>query len=415
MEAGKYSMGIGDRFAMQAEAQLAAIQKASDNGIDIIPVWNKSNREHSTIGSHPAQTREAAEAAVKKLGWDKPWFVDADHINLDTVDNYVEHCNFFTIDVADYIGTQAISTDIERFASANTPFAGSLFIPGLVEQITVSMDMIKEIAGKFLFAIQQAGKIYRHIESKKGKGNFITEISMDEVTEAQSPLEMFFILSAIAAEGIPVQTIAPKFTGRFNKGVDYEGDVALFEREFEQDLLVIDFAIQAFGLPSDLKLSVHSGSDKFSIYPVIGKLIRKHNKGIHVKTAGTTWLEEAIGLALAGGEALQLVKDIYAESMGRFDELCGPYSTVIDIDKTRLPEPQEVMGWNGETLASSLRHIPGHPLYNPGMRQLMHVAYKLAAERKDIFTTLLAQNKELVAQQVTENIYGRHLKRLFDL
>ena len=415
MKTGKYSIGIGDRFAMQAEAQLAAIKKASDQGTDITPVWNKSNREHATIGSHPAQSREAAEAAVKKLGWDKPWFADADHINLEIVDNYLEDCDFFTIDVADFIGTKANDSEIEKYAAYNTPFAGSFVLPGIDQQFLVSMEMIKTIASKFLFAIQQAGRIYRHIEAKKGKGNFITEISMDEVAEAQSPLELFFILSAIAAEGIPVQTIAPKFTGRFNKGVDYEGDVALFQREFEQDLLVIDFAIQAFGLPSDLKLSVHSGSDKFSIYPVIGQLIKKHNKGIHVKTAGTTWLEEAIGLSLAGGEALQLIKEIYAESLDRFDELCGPYSTVIDIDKSKLPKAQEVMEWSGETLASTIRHIPGHPLYNPGMRQLLHVAYKLAAERKDIFTTLLAQNKQLVAQQVTENIYDRHLKRLFDL
>src|SRR5207302_4026594 len=160
------------------------------------------------------------------------------------------------------------------------------------------------IAGKYLRAVQEAGKIYRHIAAAKGEGRFITEVSMDETDSPQTPPELLVILAALAAEGIPVQTIAPKFTGRFNKGVDYVGDLAQFEKEFDEDLSVLTFAVREFGLPDTLKLSVHSGSDKFSIYPIINRLIKKHGAGLHVKTAGTTWLEEVIGLAEAGGEAL---------------------------------------------------------------------------------------------------------------
>jgi tagaturonate epimerase len=109
----------------------------------------------------------------------------------------------------------------------------------------------------------------------------------------------------ISREGIPVQTIAPKFTGRFNKGGDYVGDLTQFEKEFDEDLSVIAFAIREFGLADTLKLSVHSGSDKFSIYSIINRLIKKHDCGLHVKTAGTTWLEEVIGLAESGGEGLR--------------------------------------------------------------------------------------------------------------
>ena len=131
---------------------------------------------------------------------------------------------------------------------------------------------------------------------------------MDEVPDPQTPVELFFILRMLASENIPVQTIAPKFSGRFNKGVDYVGNPQDFALEFESDLKVIDFAIKEFGLPENLKMSIHSGSDKFAIYPYIGSVIRKHNKGIHVKTAGTTWLEEVIGLAVSGGEALTLLR-----------------------------------------------------------------------------------------------------------
>ena len=103
----RFSIGVGDRFAHQARAQLRACVQAAEAGVLVVPVWNKSNREHTIIGSEPAQTRAAADAAVKSLDWRQPYFCDADHINLKTVDRYLEPCDFFTIDVADQIGVAA--------------------------------------------------------------------------------------------------------------------------------------------------------------------------------------------------------------------------------------------------------------------------------------------------------------------
>jgi hypothetical protein len=191
------------------------------------------------------------------------------------------------------------------------------------------------------------------------------------------------------------------------------GDVKQFRKEFEGDLMVIDFAVKTFGLPDNLKLSVHSGSDKFTIYPIMGELIQKHQKGIHVKTAGTPWLEEVIGLALAGGEALQMAKDIYSSAYARQDELCKPYTAVIDIDPATLPEPAEVEQWDSEKFASTLRHIPGHPLYHPGFRQLIHVGYKVAAEWGEAYLELVRKHREVIGEQVMTNIYQRHILRLF--
>src|SRR6185503_21360757 len=128
------------------------------------------------------------------------------------------------------------------------------------------------------------------------------------------------------------QTIAPKFTGRFNKGVDYVGNVARFEKEFSDDVAVIAFAVKQYSLPPTLKLSVHSGSDKFSIYPAIRRGLAKSNSGLHIKTAGTTWLEELIGLAEAGNSGLDLAKEVYAGALSHLEELCAPYASVIDID-----------------------------------------------------------------------------------
>ncbi|WP_347840565.1 tagaturonate epimerase family protein [uncultured Draconibacterium sp.] len=415
MEFGKYSFGVGDRFNHEGEAQLRALIRANQKGIAVTPVWNKSNREHDIVHSEPSGTRVEADEATKALGWDKPYFVDADHINLGNVDRFIAHSDFFTLDVAMYIGNESSADDVDAFKASCAALGAKVTIPGIDEAIEISEQLLEEVATKYLAAIKEAGKIYRHIEAAKGKGNFVTEVSMDEVEAPQTPVELFFILKMIADENIPAQTIAPKFTGRFNKGVDYVGDATQFAKEFEQDVLVIDYAVKAFGLPSDLKLSVHSGSDKFTIYPIMAEIIKKYDKGLHVKTAGTTWLEEVIGLAISGDEGLVVAKEIYTKALQRKEELCGPYADVIDIDDAQLPSAEEVASWSGEKFGNTLRHIPGHADYNANFRQLIHVGYKVAAEMGENYTGLLKKHADVVGGCVEENIYDRHLKRLFDL
>jgi len=415
MELVKYTFGVGDRFNHEGLAQLKAVIKANNRGVEVSAVWNKSNREHNIVHSEPEGTRKEADEAVKALGWNKPYFVDADHINLTNVDRFIMHSDFFTLDVAMYIGNETGADDREAFKKSCASLGSEVIIPGIPEPVKITDELLDEVAGKYLAAVKEAGKIYRHIESVKGAGNFVTEVSMDEVEAPQTPVDMFFILKMIADEKIPAQTIAPKFTGRFNKGVDYVGDVDQFAKEFEQDVLVIDYAVKAFGLPANLKLSVHSGSDKFTIYPVMGEIIKKYDKGIHVKTAGTTWLEEVIGLAVSGEEGLKVAKEIYANALIRKDELCGPYADVIDIDESKLPSAVEVDGWSGEKFGNVLRHIPGHTDYNPNFRQLIHVGYKVAAEMGEKYTGLLEKYADIVGSCVEENIFERHLKRLFNL
>jgi tagaturonate epimerase len=412
---GKYSFGIGDRFAHQGNAQLRALMKAQMGGIEVTPVWNKSNREHMYVHSNPADTRKEADLAVKALGYKGDYCVDADHINLGNVENFISSSDFFTIDVASRIGIPAAPAEVEAFIASCAAYTGKLNIPDIVHPFDVDKILLEKIAGKFLTAITEAGNIYRFIAGRKGSEGFVTEISMDEVESPQSPVELFFILKMVANQGIPVQTIAPKFTGRFNKGVDYVGDVAMFAKEFEEDILVIDYAVKEFKLMDNLKLSVHSGSDKFSIYPEIQRIITKFNKGIHVKTAGTTWLEEVIGLAVSGGEALKAAKTIYAQALSRQEELCAPYADVIDIKADQLPTVEEVDTWSSEKFANTLRHIPGHPDYNPNLRQLIHVGYKIASEMGTYYTDLLKANEVVIGQCVEENLYDRHLKRLFKL
>jgi len=409
----QYSFGVGDRFAHQARAQLMAFQQLAEHGVRVIPVWNKSNREHTFVGSEPFSVRAAAEIAIQEEGWSDDWHVDADHIQLTTVDRYLDCCDFFTIDVADSIGKPAESGEIEAFVNKHPELVETLELPGFQTSYFIERAFVVQVAQKFLRACQTAGQIFRRIEATKGTGGFIAEVSMDETDLPQTPPELLIILAALADEGVCLQTIAPKFSGRFNKGVDYVGDLEQFQTEFHEDIAVIAEAVRRYDLPPNLKLSVHSGSDKFSLYPIIHAALQKTGAGVHVKTAGTTWLEELIGLCEAGGDGLALAKEIYAYAFSHLDELCAPYASVIDIDPDLLPEPDVVKSWEGALMASTIRHIPTNAAFNSSVRQLLHVSFKLAAKAGQRYTDLLIAHREIVSQQVTENLLKRHLLPLF--
>lgn len=409
----KYSIGVGDRFAHEAPAQLAACQKTLQAGVEVVPVWNKSHREHQIIGSKPDSVRAAAQAAVRAAGWDRPWHVDADHVRREILDPYLGCCDYFTLDVAEVIGQPAPPARVEAFLQRHPELLGRLDLPELVEPIQTDAATLGRAAQHYLKAVDEAAAAYRAIAAAKGPGTFITEVSMDETDHPQSPLELLVILAALADAGVPVQTIAPRFVGRFNKGVDYVGDLQAFEQQLLDFLAVIRFARQHYNLPPNLKLSVHSGSDKFSLYPILHRTLRRTGEGLHVKTAGTTWLEELLGLIESGGAGLDLARDLYTEALEHLDELCAPYATVIDIDRRRLPPADEVRRWSPERFAAALRHDPNHPQFNPHLRQLFHVGYKLAARRGPQFLRLLEQAHDHIATLVTHNLYERHLRPIF--
>ena len=226
---------------------------------------------------------------------------------------------------------------------------------------------------------------------------------MDETDSPQTPVELLIILAAIADEKIPIQTIAPKFTGRFNKGVDYVGDVAQFESEFSDDLAAIAFAVKTYGLPANLKLSVHSGRDKFSIY-------KRHLTMREELRRGRSPQDGRNDVARGDSSASPRQADrdwrsprrSTREAYGHRDELCAPYATVIDIDPAKLPTPDAVDGWTSEQYVSALRHDQSNPAYNPSLRQLLHVGFKVAAKMGDRYLNALEANEEVVARNVTD-------------
>jgi hypothetical protein len=413
MHIEKYSFGLGDRFGKEGESQLEAVLDINNLGIAVVPVWNKSHREHSIVKTTQESVAKEAANAVEAKGWTGNYYVDADHIGLSTVDGFMDYSNFFTIDVAHFIN-QPVADDIKvSFKRRYDHYIGKLSIPGIEQEMEVTAGFFESFADKYLLAISEVKKIYDHIEKKKGKDNFIPEVSMDECEVAQTPFELFFILAELKSQGVEVQTIAPKFTGLFAKGIDYIGNTEVFAREFDQDVAVVKYAAGEFGLPRNLKLSVHSGSDKFSIYNVIKTSLKKYDAGIHIKTAGTTWLEEVNGLAQAGGEGLEIAKKIYKNSLTRYDELTKPYATVLDIDKSQLPLAEEISSWSGPRFSSALTHNQVCPDYNPSFRQLVHVGYKIAVELGSEFADALIKYREIISHNVKFNILERHLKQLF--
>lgn len=409
----KYSIGIGDRFARQGKAQLEAIIQASRLGIDLTPVWNKSFREHRIIGSSPQDVRHEADDAVRAKGYKGSYFVDADHINTANVDHFLQASDFFTIDVAEFIAVEPDPDQLEQFVRRHSDLCGQLEIAGLERPMRIETEDIYAAASRFLAAIQKAGQIYRYIKANKPDTGFIIEVSMDEADRPQCPSELLLILAGLADEQVPVNTIAPRFTGRFNKGVDYVGDLDRFELEFRQDVAVTRYAQGRFGLPLGLKLSIHSGSDKFSLYPVIKAVLEQFDVGVHLKTAGTTWLEEITALSQCGNEGLAIAKRIYKQALCQIDQLCGPYATVVDIDRSRLPSASQVESWSGQQFAAAIRHAPHCPDFNPNMRQLLHVSYGLAAQMGKDFLDALEANKAIIGPNVTYNLLDRHIKAVF--
>ncbi len=412
MKIERYSIGIGDRFGQEGVAQLRALQRAEANGLTVAPVWNKSHREHSLIGTKPEDVRAEADGAIRATGWRGAYYVDADHVGLKTVDAFLSSSNFFTLDVADFIGKEGPEDLVASFVRAMSPFCGTLRIPGLNVAYSVTDAVLEKIGRRYAYAASEAGRTYRHIAAAKGADAFVTEVSVDEAAEPQLPFELFFILGAIARERIPIGTIAPKFSGKFLKGIDYIGDVQAFEREFEADLLVIEHARNVFGLPPSLKVSVHTGSDKFSLYPAMCRMLQKHGAGVHLKTAGTTWLEEVVGVALAGPRGLGIGKRIYAQAHARFDELCRPYASVVEIDRAKLPAPAEAEVWTAEQFVRRIRHDQSCPEFSIHVRQLMHVAFKVAAEMGAEFREVLDASRAIAGKCVTENLWDRHMQPL---
>ena len=213
---------------------------------------------------------------------------------------------------------------IHKSASGTDEGDATWCVPGV--QLKARSRADRNVARKYLAAVSEAGKIYRYIEKRKGTGQFIPEISMDETDLPQTPIELLVILAAVADEKIPIQTIAPKFTGRFNKGVDFRGDVEAFTREFSADLAVVAHAIRNYDLPDNLKLSIHSGSDKFSLYAHDPARRSEGWRGSSFEDRRNNMVGGACRPGARWWRRVEIAKEIYAQALctdeGTLQALC---------------------------------------------------------------------------------------------
>ena len=283
------SFGFGDRLGLATPGHIASVK-----GTQFAPIFaQQSVRENARTGRTPQQVMDDAKRAVEASKWDAPWGADADHLKtIDDIHPFVEAgYTFFTVDPGEHVDnsadTDTIDTLKQKVAGVNWDELSALYLHQTGEQVwgqfakspNGEADSLMRATVKYGQAIQHTASMFNYLSQMKDEFDF--EVSVDETAWPTTPLEHFFIANELRRLGVRFTSLAPRFIGRFEKGVDYIGDLNALDAELAKHAAVTSH----FGT---YKLSLHSGSDKFSVYP----LVAKHwGKRIHVKTAGTSYLE----------------------------------------------------------------------------------------------------------------------------
>jgi len=281
------SAGLGDRLGLATPGHVRAVQETG-----LTPIFaQQSVRENARTGRTPQQVVDDAMWGVLQSGWRQPWGADADHIKqpADLPAFLDAGYTFFTVDPGEHVRPEADSEPLEALRAHFSPAALREMLSTYrgrtynLEFVSLSFDeqSLLRAAVKYGAAVEHAIHLYRLIETRLGPRGFDFELSVDETDTPTTPLEHVYIATELERGGVRCTSLAPRFVGRFEKGVDYIGDPALLEEQMGLHAAVS----RAFG---GYKLSLHSGSDKFSVYPAAAR----HTRGrVHLKTAGTSYLE----------------------------------------------------------------------------------------------------------------------------
>src|SRR5687767_4364667 len=277
------SFRFGDRLGLATPGHIAAVR-----GTKFAPVFaQQSVRENERTRRTPQQVMDDAKRAIEAAGWDLPWGADADHLKtLEDLAPFVEAgYTFFTVDPGGYVDNMADtdSADVlsQKIKEAAWDELSALYLDGIGERVwgQFEPETLRRAIVKYGRAIQHTVAMFNRLSQMKDEFDF--EVSVDETDSPTTPLEHFFIANELTRLSVRFTSLAPRFIGRFEKGVDYIGDLGALDAELARHAAVTAH----FGT---YKLSLHSGSDKFSIYP----LVAKHwGERIHMKTAGTSYLE----------------------------------------------------------------------------------------------------------------------------
>jgi len=354
-------------------------------------------RENARTGRSPQQVLDEAMWGVFQEGWREPWGADADHL-MTTAD--VDICvaagyTFYTVDPGDHVDNEAHSAPMEVLEEKvnRLPWSDLVDAPdGLyaryldvefdVEGWPIAFDetVLARAAAKYGRAIAHTARMYRHLVGAMAGRSFELEVSVDETETPTSPHEHYFVASELQRLGVQWVSLAPRYVGRFEKGVDYIGDLDQFDREMAKHAAIA----RVLG---PYKLSIHSGSDKFSVYPIYARHARKL---VHLKTAGTSYLEALRAIATVDPG---FFREILALARARYDEDRATYHVSAELGK--VPRPEDLTDGN---LVGVLGQFDG--------REVLHVTFGSVMDRLG--------GRLLAALDVNEEAYYSALEAHFD-
>jgi len=406
------AIGTGDRIGLATPGHIRAAKRHH-----VFPVLaQQSVREMNRTSRTPEEILDDVSWAVFQEGYREGFAADADHLKtIEDIDAaFTAGFTMYTIDPSDYVDDGADGYELERlkekfkglpwedlqsrkeeyfeiYMGKKPPF----IILEESQMLEFSEEALLRAAVKYSAAIAHAAKMFRHLKELFGERNFDVEISVDETEMPTSPLEHFFIISELKRLGVQIDGLALRFVGRFEKAIDYIGDLREFEESFRRHVLIARVC-------GPYKLSIHSGSDKFSIYPTIGRLA---SEMIHLKTAGTSYLE---ALRVIARHDPVLFREIVKHSFRCFEKDRESYS--VSTDLSLVPDPDEVSDEDLET--SFLDENNG--------RQLLHITYGsiLTAKNsngewffRERIRRILFENEEEHYETVEKHI-SRHVELL---
>ncbi len=355
------TIGLGDRLGLATPGHIRLIEK-----YDIKPVFaQQSIRELNLTGRNYNGVLDDASWAVFQEGYKGGFGADGDHLKTEDEVEMALGCGFtmITLDCSEHIDNSITGKSDEEVDLEYSKFDASLLEKKYLDMeftmqdgttIKFGKNELKRIILTYRRAIEFAAGIYNSfVKNSKNEVDF--EMSIDETLTPTSPQAHFFVASELVEAGVDAATIAPRFCGEFQKGIDYIGDMALFEKEFKVHALIA----RHFGY----KISVHSGSDKFSVFPIVG---RETKGNFHVKTAGTNWLE---AIRVIAKKDPGLYREIHAYALSVLDEAKRYYHIGADVNK--IADLNELKD----------EELPGL-MSEDDSRQVIHITYGLILKAK---------------------------------
>lgn len=340
------SFGFGDRLGLATPGHIAAVRAA---GGKFAPIFaQQSVRENARTGRTPQQVMDDAKRAVDAAKWDAPWGADADHLkSVEDLPPFVDAgYTFYTVDPGEHVDNAADADSVDvlqrKIAAFNWDELSARYLSGSRGQTWGSLDAdsLMRATVKYGNAIQHAATMFKRLSALKESFDF--ELSVDETDSPTTPAEHFFIANELTCKGVKFTSLAPRFIGRFEKGVDYIGDLQALDAELAKHAAVTAH----FGT---YKLSLHSGSDKFSVYPLIAKY---WGERIHVKTAGTSYLE---ALRVLATHEPDLFLNIYALGRERYETDKKTYHVSADLKS--LPQTDHLPSLLEDFHAREILHV----------------------------------------------------------